>query len=1220
MQTTSDGKTWEERIPWREAARSKAANARQILFWFWRYEDRSYPERVQFDEPIWVSGVRILMKDPMFYYYGIYQVKAWTKQWLVQLKSGQNLESDDCLVVNDGIAVNGAALSVRNCIDAIQQGDARELFVLQNNLQITSQNQDFCIESSNGELSENSKIHLYNCRLILAYSGGDNREKWLLDPKGYMKILKNPDKCLTIKNEDIEPQKDGSIAASASSTLNDGQHDAKLAVSGDENSYWASEPGVQQVEYKLSFNPATVKEIQIKLQYLARKFEVLCFLNGYWRSFASYKDNEEEEVKVNTGSNYISGIKVLFFEADDKAKFNEKLIYGIKSLKIKSGARPLHLKDCNSEADSQLNKWFVDDSEFVDISTRPTYNAEFKKLYDNTNRLLDIVHSLMAWPPKIQEMVEKAKLIASQIAKTENDINTLDLKLEQFKSEHLVEEQEMKKDSGLGTVGSSSTRPAVSCAYIKQMFPYKMTGYYWLQPDCARVPIRSFCDFTNSEFGYDYTYYGGLGESIIEKKIKSLDDVKYYCAKMGLQPVELKSKAQVLLIHRYLADIGVNLQSNGFIPLGFDYGCQQQACTGHYSSLNRRSSNDITEILTSMVDQKNVLMQGFAKLFNSKPDYLIGFGLSKTGSMTSKFESKVPIKGIVCSTNKEKAEDDSSWIKADCDTKARGNSDFDGEVNTNLKVICPSGCSNRGSGKVFGTSVFRDDSLVCKAAIHNGIINDDKGGKVNIGIIEGKDKYLGSDSFGIKSESYEGKWDRSFTTTQYKIICPIDNYRNYHAPSSFLQLDEEFSRFSGLGTSLTNSLKSAASTANKTLNSLTNTNNNQNNTDSSSSSLIKTSGSDNEDSEASSQTNKNENGGGASVETTKLGGQIDSTEQAIEKLVGLYDLDRDDLAKQVRLVKDSHALLEKFESEYGPMVNSDYSPDYQSKYIETLLLHLKGSGIEVDKTIALAAAKLKRTEKKLRKLKLEKLKYQKYEPYTEKYDLELADMYDTHDLAQSSNKPSKWYFSKASLNGHATAIAQTSNIQISGDIKERPASLLRLKSKNYYDGRIAVSVLAKDTGRIGIVFRYLDQFNYYVFEMQRGTTDSGYKRIRKFVNGEPTVLRTENDGGYLQDKWYRVIVEFTLGKFVVKMEEESEKNLLEDYEGQMTKVLEAYDGDFAQGGFGFTVNAMAGVYFDHFSVKPLKCVDQSIKTNEQLFVPPSCNRFKENFYADINFV
>lgn len=1257
------------------------------MFWWWQYNYRSYAESVIFDEPIFATGVRILMKDPVFYYFGIYQVKVVTKKWLVQLKSGQNTDSDECLNLNNGVASYGQEITVRNCIEAIEQGDARELFILQNNMQITSYNENFCIESSDGVIEETSHIHLQNCRLIIS-STNDGREKWLLDTKGFMKIYKNTNKCLTIKGNEIELQTLSSTVVSVSSVMNDGQHEGNQGISSAEDSYWASMPGSETAEYKLIFPGATVKEIVIKWKYIAAQYEVSCYMNGYWRSFASKKDNEDQEVKINIGSKFISGIRVLMLKAADDAKFNDKVIYGISSLKVKTGSKAVHLKDCENEGASQLNKWFVDDANFVDIATAPKLIYEFQKLYETSNRLLDLVHKVMLWPPKIQMMVEKAKLLATEIAKIDSEIGSIDLKLQQFKAQNLAEESSGKKDSGLGSLGSSSMRPASSCAYIKQLFPYKMTGYYWIQPDCAKVPIRVFCDYSNSETGIDYVYYGGLGDSVIKNKIKSLNDVKYYCSKLGLYPVELKNKVQILLIQHYLTDIGVNLQSKGFIPMAMDYGCEKQACTGRFSSLSSRTSQDVTEPLTGMIDTQNLLTQDFSKQLNEKPNDLIGFGLSKTGTMTAKFQGgKIPIKGILCSTNNEKGDNTNNWIKADCNTKPRGDNNFDGEINTNIKVICPTGCLSTGSGKVVGTEVFTDDSSVCKAAIHNGALSAEKGGKIEIGILEGKNKYVGSQSFGIKSENLDEKWDRSFVTNQYKVICPIEDFKNRKVTSfleiidqnipinknlsylkrknnrimndkdtaflkiksafktknttSFLELyneieDEGFpiknsvtsalNKAKNKASSALSSAQTASSKASETVsNAVSKATDNADATSETASTITSDAAASTTTSESEAGSNSNESQtqkvSSSTNEEIKTGSKLDSTEDAVEKLISLFDLDKDDLTKQVRLIKDTTELLNGLQKEYGPLVNSNLSPDSQSQYTDSLAQHLKGTNIEMGKILSEASSKLKHKQDFKTKLRLEKLKYLKYEPYIEKYDLKLEDIYEIHDFVQASNKPSKWSFSKSALNGHATAIAQTSDIQINGDLKERFASLLKLKYKDFFDGRLTVSLLAKDTGRIGIAFRYLDQFNFYVFEMEKSSSgNTGFKRLRKFVNGEPTVLAIENDGGYLQDKWYRIVIDFSMSKFVVRMEEESEKNLKPDFEDQMTKVIEGYDGDFAEGGFAFLVNSMAGVYFDLFEVKAGKCIDQEKNQDLNIYLPHSCSRFKESFYTDLSFL
>ncbi len=82
IQITSDGINWEEKIPWR-ACRQAGGN-----FFAWWYPN-AFSETFEFDEPLWVQSVRVLMRNPVSYYFGIYQVKAWTKQWIVMLKSAE---------------------------------------------------------------------------------------------------------------------------------------------------------------------------------------------------------------------------------------------------------------------------------------------------------------------------------------------------------------------------------------------------------------------------------------------------------------------------------------------------------------------------------------------------------------------------------------------------------------------------------------------------------------------------------------------------------------------------------------------------------------------------------------------------------------------------------------------------------------------------------------------------------------------------------------------------------------------------------------------------------------------------------------------------------------------------------------------------------------------------------------------------------------------------
>lgn len=65
-------------------------------------------------------------------------------------------------------------------------------------------------------------------------------------------------------------------------------------------------------------------------------------------------------------------------------------------------------------------------------------------------------------------------------------------------------------------------------------------------------------------------------------------------------------------------------------------------------------------------------------------------------------------------------------------------------------------------GSVWGTAIYTDDSSVCSAAVHAGLIETDDGGTVVIEIAPGEDEYEGSEANGVTSQSY-GEWGGSFT-------------------------------------------------------------------------------------------------------------------------------------------------------------------------------------------------------------------------------------------------------------------------------------------------------------------------------------------------------------------------------------------------------------------------------------------------------------------------
>lgn len=84
---------------------------------------------------------------------------------------------------------------------------------------------------------------------------------------------------------------------------------------------------------------------------------------------------------------------------------------------------------------------------------------------------------------------------------------------------------------------------------------------------------------------------------------------------------------------------------------------------------------------------------------------------------------------------------------------------YRGEDGTRIAFLCP---PDGEVGSVWGTETYTDDSSVCSAAVHAGVINPVEGGRVVIEIAPGEETYEGTEANGVTSQGY-GSWDGSFT-------------------------------------------------------------------------------------------------------------------------------------------------------------------------------------------------------------------------------------------------------------------------------------------------------------------------------------------------------------------------------------------------------------------------------------------------------------------------
>jgi LCCL domain len=90
---------------------------------------------------------------------------------------------------------------------------------------------------------------------------------------------------------------------------------------------------------------------------------------------------------------------------------------------------------------------------------------------------------------------------------------------------------------------------------------------------------------------------------------------------------------------------------------------------------------------------------------------------------------------------------------------SRNATELRGRIGEELTYECP---SNGSAASVWGTDIYSDDSSICTAAVHAGLITRSSGGRVTIQMRPGEREYSGSARNGISSSSY-GAWQGSYS-------------------------------------------------------------------------------------------------------------------------------------------------------------------------------------------------------------------------------------------------------------------------------------------------------------------------------------------------------------------------------------------------------------------------------------------------------------------------
>lgn len=238
--------------------------------------------------------------------------------------------------------------------------------------------------------------------------------------------------------------------------------------------------------------------------------------------------------------------------------------------------------------------------------------------------------------------------------------------------------------------------------------------------------MRVFCDFSIFKGTY-YAFLGSLKEGETLHNTGHIKEIQYRCAQIGLEPVSIEKSSQIETIRKYIENIGIKLKDTAIV-MGYDYACDIKECTKEYKSLTDANTKDISTLLRPYIDMTNIKNSPFAQ--KGRID-AIGFNYDKGMMSYFRLRDKA-VKGIICSDN---AFDTSGGlIKLTCKDSVRSNVKLQAGLHSNMAAVCPKECADKVEFNIYGSTLYRDDSSICRAAVHSGQIDDTKGGVLYIGI------------------------------------------------------------------------------------------------------------------------------------------------------------------------------------------------------------------------------------------------------------------------------------------------------------------------------------------------------------------------------------------------------------------------------------------------------------------------------------------------------
>ncbi|XP_026191628.1 uncharacterized protein LOC34617422 [Cyclospora cayetanensis] len=1116
--------------------------------WAYAPGKAQFHQVLTFPHAVYLKAIRIMMKDPQSQYFGISLVQLLGGGFpVLRIQSGITSPHQDLCVQSD----ERGDIVLDGCLMSTAIADERALW------QFTEQVLGVCMVLKDNNVQDGGQVVTGDC--TAEYNFQDGRSVWELQPNNQLKLLRGGNYCLSqtgSKAGSTDVAKDAEVRSTHSRAADD-EHGPSAAVDGNADTFWASpEFPKDAVPEFVHFDVDLGDKYKLRTTDIDWEFPPLSYTIALSNDGANYVDVSRTDVNAAyTTMDDMKAVIARFLRVRMERAHpilgvsNDKLVYGIKTLSVYSNRLRSIVEPCSkAKASSDArDKFFLELVSEVDLSA----GMELQRAGKAANALsMSMAKSLSA----VDEIMQPAKTCLGAKKAETIKLATIETEIADTMSAIARFDSELQSPSGdvdLSSLPGLTQQHAIEDCYALKSASNKSTsGFYWVLPLCASKPLRAYCDLSS----------GGTYVTIPDNDgIVTVRDAVSACSKLGLEPVHLKSNRQIEALQRMLDIMEMDLTNP--VPVAVNNGANV------FYSLDFKK--DVTEFIVEA--QKNGGLIG--NTVGISPTGLIFFDASNTDMST-----------IICSTNTDAWNPPQSYTDVTCTTAVQGNALFDGPQGSTFFIRCPEGCIHYvDEAKLVGgeTGVYTDDSSICIAAIHSGLLS--RGGDVAIRIVAAPHEFEGSEKNGVVSSSLLGvQRERAFTLESAARQCPTEK-----SPStSFLELHasplEAAAPTSAAPQHLPNSPTAAPNTTGTNIGIA--------------SSALPTAG----PSAAAAAPTTAQSGPspphppGASEElneaTTLAVNQLSTI---LSQQLGGFDSEVMDHVRlsATKAISGTRATLKPAELVETRLELTSKGTLTQIEHLEEHLKNLSGK-------ISQALEKSTKEVKEALQKRAEQSAADEWNIDIVK-NAEKSDVFHTFESKLAVGN-SKWKIGPppAGKRENHHSLCQLSAVSPTIPGSTGTGTYAILKDKNYYDFVLSGDILVSGSGSVGIAFRQ---------------ANGGTKRLLRVVNGVPTEAARIDDGGFVEGQWYHVEIIAQLQRIQIRVSEVSEEASVEAPETD----IDLLDGSFMSGSVGFYTSTVNSACFDRLSIKPLPCIGGNDKPLLPPY-PPQCSNYRESFVGRIS--